>query len=61
MPESIPKSPNVESLELARRMIDAFLVGDLDTVFANMTPDVEFENRTGAPGLDGIWLVARES
>jgi ketosteroid isomerase-like protein len=59
MPESIPKPRNVENLELAHGMIDAFLVGDLDTVFANMTPRVEFENRTGAPGLDGTW-VGRE-
>jgi len=56
MPASIPKPGSIENLELAHRMIDAFLVGDLDTVFAHMTPRVEFENRTGAPGLDGTWI-----
>jgi ketosteroid isomerase-like protein len=53
---SIPQPGDVENVELARQMIDAFLRGDLEAVFARMTPAVEFENRTGAPGLDGTWV-----
>jgi hypothetical protein len=50
----------VDNIEIAQRMIAGFLVADFDTVFAQMTPRVEFENRTGAPGLDGTYVGREE-
>jgi ketosteroid isomerase-like protein len=58
MPEASARAKD-DAIELTRRVLDAFLAGNLDSVFAHMAAQVEFENRTGAPGLDGTW-VGRE-
>lgn len=59
MPASSGEPRTVANLELVRELSAAFLGGDLDKAFALMDPRVEFENRTGAPGLEGTY-VGRE-
>jgi ketosteroid isomerase-like protein len=48
------------NLECVRQLIAAFLAGDLDKCFALMDPRVEFDNRTGAPGLEGTYVGREE-
>jgi ketosteroid isomerase-like protein len=47
------------NLEIVRQAVDAFLVGDLDGMFALTEPAVEFDNRTEVPDLEGTY-VGRE-
>jgi ketosteroid isomerase-like protein len=47
------------NLEIVRRAVEAFLVGDLDGMFALTEPTVEFDNRTEVPDLEGTF-VGRE-
>ncbi len=60
MPASRGTPKTVETLELVHELTAAFLAGDLDRVFALMDQQVEFENRTGAPGIEGTYVGREE-
>jgi ketosteroid isomerase-like protein len=60
MPASSGEPRTIENLELVHQSVAAFLAGDLDKVFALMDPRVEFENRTGAPDLEGTYVGREE-
>jgi ketosteroid isomerase-like protein len=42
--------------EMVEQAFAAFQRGDLDTAFAIADPNVEFDNRTDAPGAVGVWI-----
>lgn len=60
MSASIGEPGSVDSLEHVHQLVAAFLAGDLDKVFALMDPQVEFENRTEAPGIEGTYVGREE-
>jgi ketosteroid isomerase-like protein len=41
--------------EIVETSFAAFQRGDVEAAFAWATPDVEFDNRTDAPGAAGVW------
>ncbi|HXW59804.1 MAG TPA: nuclear transport factor 2 family protein [Solirubrobacteraceae bacterium] len=54
------KARSTENLRVVRQVVAAFLAGDLDAAFALADPQVEFENRRGAPGIDGTYVGREE-